>query len=59
MTQATIFKKLNKTAEEVRDLIKESKRKLLELEVMMNLSDIRRGKAEKFKSANALLRGLK
>jgi len=59
MTQATISKKLNKTADEMRDLIKESRRKLLELEVMMNLSEIRQGKAEKFKSADKLLRALR
>jgi hypothetical protein len=59
MSTATISKKLNKTANEIRDLIVESRRKLLELEVMMSLSEIRRGKADKFKSAAKLFKELK
>ncbi len=58
MTQATINKRINKAAEEMQHLIKQSKRTLLELEVALSLSDIKQGKAKEFKSADALLKGL-
>lgn len=52
MTQATI----DKVAEEMQDLIVESKRKLLELEVVLSVSEIKQGKSKAFKSADDLLR---
>ena len=59
MTQATISKKINKAAVEIKDLIKISKRKLLELEVMLGLSEIKRGKIEIFQNEEELLKKLK
>lgn len=59
MTQAAIAKKLNKTADEMKEMIKKSKRKLLELEVMMSLSEIKRGKFSVAKNVDELLNSLK
>ena len=59
MTNATIVRKINKTAGEMQDLIIKSKRKLFELEVMLSISDVKNGKAETFKSARHLFRKLK
>ncbi|MEK7654539.1 MAG: hypothetical protein AAB345_04690 [Patescibacteria group bacterium] len=58
MTQATINKRINKTAEEMQNLIRQSKRKLLELEVALSLSEIKQGKVKAFKSTDALLRAV-
>ena len=58
MTQATINKRINKTAEEMQDLIKQSKRKLLELEVALSLSEIKQGKVKAFRNAGALLKAI-
>ena len=59
MSTATINKKVNQTANEMQQLIVKSKRKLLELEVMLSLADIKKGNGESFKSAEALLKKLK
>ncbi len=59
MTQAVITKKINKAREEMGALMKRSKRKLLELEVLMSLAEIKQGKFAVFKSGNELLRKLK
>lgn len=59
MTQAIVQKKINKTAVEMSDLIRKSKRKLLELEVMLSLGEIKKGKFEIFRSAKELFRRLK
>ena len=59
MTQAVVSKKIHKTAEEMQNLIKLSKRKLLELEVMLSLSEINRGRVEIFKNADDFLKSLK
>jgi len=59
MTQATISKKIEKTNSEMQDLVKKSKRKLLELEVMLSLSEIKKGKFETFKNPSDLIKKLK
>ncbi len=59
MTQATITKKLNKTASEIQGLISKSKRKLLEFEVMMSLAEIKQGKGEVFKNSRDLFKKLR
>lgn len=48
--------KVNKTAEEVESLVKKSKRKLLELEVMLSLSDIKDGEFDTFEDAKKLIK---
>ena len=59
MTQAIIEKKINKTAGEMNTLIKKSKRKLLELEVMLSLGEIKKGKFKVFRNTKELFRKLK
>ncbi len=59
MTKAMITKKINKTASDMQDLIAKFKRKLLELDVMVGLSEIKQGKGEIFKSAKDLFRKLR
>lgn len=59
MTQAMITKKLNKTVEEMGEIIKKSKRKLLELEVMMSLADMKAGKVKIFKKVDDIFKHLK
>jgi len=59
MTQATIAKKLNKTVEEIERLAKQTKRKLLELEVMLSLSDIAAGKVNVYKKAEDFFKTFK
>lgn len=59
MTQAAIAKKLNKTADEMKEMIKKSKRKLLELEVMMSLSDIAAGRVKVYKKAEDFFKTLR
>ena len=54
-----ITKKLNRAADEMKEIIKKSKRKLLELEVMMSLSEIKQGKFRIAKSAEELFKGVK
>lgn len=39
-------------------LIKQSKRKLLELEVVLSLSEIKQGKVKEFKNADTLLKAI-
>lgn len=48
MTQATITKKLNKAVNEMEDIIRETKRKLLEFEVIASLAEIKEGKFKAF-----------
>ncbi|MBI4087564.1 MAG: hypothetical protein HY434_01920 [Candidatus Liptonbacteria bacterium] len=59
MTQATIYKKMNKTADEMQSLVKKSKRKLLELEVIMSFAEVKAGKFEEVKSVRRFLENLK
>jgi len=59
MTQAIATKDLNKAVDEMREIIKKSKRKLLELEVMMSLSDIKAGKVKIFKKSDGFFKKLK
>lgn len=54
-----ITKKINKTASDLRGLLVTTKRKLLELDVMVGLSEIKKGKGEIFKSAKDLFRKLR
>jgi len=54
-----ITKKLNKTVEEMGEIIKKSKRKLLELEVMMSLADMKAGKVKIFKKVDDIFKHLK
>ena len=59
MTQVVIEKKINKAAAEMGSLIKKSKRKLLELEVMLSLAEVKRGRLEIFRSTRELFKKLK
>ena len=59
MIQATIEKRIDRTAGELQELIAKSKRKLLELEVALSLNEIRKGEFETFKTAGELFRKLK
>ncbi len=59
MTQTAITKQLNKTAGEMKEIIKKSKRKLLELEVMMSLSDIAVGRVKIYKKAEDFFKTLR
>lgn len=59
MTQATIEKRINRTAEELQELVAKSKRKLLELEVVLSLNEMKRGEFEIFKTAGELFKKLK
>lgn len=59
MTQATITRKLNKIADEIQDLIKKTRRKLLEFEVTISLAEIKRGKFEVFRNVDQLFKKLK
>lgn len=59
MTQATITKKLNKTAEEMNEIIKKSQRKLLELEVMLSMAEVKAGKVKVFKRVDDFFKHLK
>ena len=59
MTQAAITKKLNKTANEIRDLMKKTRRKLIEFEVMMSLSDIAAGKVKVYKKVEDFFKTLR
>ncbi len=58
MTQTTITKKINKATGEMQELIKKSKRKLLELEVLASLAEINQGKYSVFRKAGGLLKKL-
>lgn len=59
MTEATISKKIEKTTGEMQDLVRKSKRKLLELEVVLSLAEIKKGKFETFKNGSDLIKKLK
>jgi hypothetical protein len=59
MTQTAIARKMNRAADEMQSIIKESKRKLLEFEVLMSLAEIKAGKFETVKSVRSLLKKLK
>ncbi|MBI5220848.1 MAG: hypothetical protein HY978_03385 [Candidatus Liptonbacteria bacterium] len=56
MTEAVATKNLNKTAAELEELVRRSRRKLLELEVALSRAEIARGKSKTYRSASALLR---
>ena len=58
MTNATLNQKIEKTAREMGDLVKRSKRKLLEWEVMMNHMEIERGKYSVYQSPEDLFKEL-
>jgi hypothetical protein len=51
-------KKLEKAAEEIRALVKDGQRKLLEFEVMMSINEIKEGKSEAYGSAADLIKDL-
>ena len=59
MTQATLFKKINKTTGEMQELIQKSKRKLLELEVLTSFAEVKQDKVKNFKTAKDLWKKLK
>ena len=58
MSQTAATRKINRTAEELQDLVKRSKRKLLEFDVAMSLLEIKQGKVEVFKDVDRLFRDL-
>lgn len=59
MTNSVITKKLNKTAGEMQDVIKKSKRKLLELEILLSMAEIANGKFDEIRDVNRFLKNLK
>ncbi len=59
MTKVAITKKLNKTAGEMRGVIKKSKRKLLELEILLSMAEIANGKFDEIRDVNRFLKNLK
>lgn len=59
MIQAILEKKIDRAASEFQDLLAKSKRKLLELEVMLSINEIRKGRLETFKTAGDLFCKLK
>jgi hypothetical protein len=59
MAQIAIEKKINKTTWEMRELIKRSKRKLLELEIMLSRAEILQGRFEVVKDVRRFFRSLK
>lgn len=58
MTQALIARNVNKTASEMRELIQKSKRKLLELEVVLSFAEIAAGKAETISDTKRFVKSL-
>ncbi|MFH0806585.1 MAG: hypothetical protein V1885_02585 [Candidatus Brennerbacteria bacterium] len=54
-----IIKKMSRAADEMQTIIKQSKRKLLEFEVLMSFAEIKAGKFETVKNARSFLKGLK
>ena len=57
MTKTVIIEKeINKTAEEMRKLVDISKRKLLELEVLLASEEIKNGNFDEFNSVKDLLK---
>ena len=56
MLHTMVVRKIEKTAAEMYALVKKSKRKLLEFEVMLSLAAIREGKYGTAKTAKALLK---
>lgn len=50
---------INKTAKEMKDLIKKSKRKLLELEIAISQSEIEQNKFDIFDKAEDLIKQVK
>ena len=58
MTQAAVNKNIERSAREMRILITRSKRKLIEMETLLSISEIKHGKSETFKNAQALLKAL-
>lgn len=55
---ATQPKQLEQTAQEMRVIIQNAQRKLLEFEVAMSVAEIRQGKSETFTTADDLLKTL-
>lgn len=51
--------KINKTAKELEGLVKKSKRKLLELEVALNIDEIKRGNFNTYERAEDLIEAIK
>lgn len=59
MTKIAIQIKLNKIAQEIEKLMGRSKRKLLELEVLMSFKEIKSGAFDVFDSAKDLIKKVK
>lgn len=59
MTDATINKNIERSSREMRGLIVQSKRKLLELEALLSLSEINGGKSDRFNSGSDLFKSIK
>lgn len=59
MINASIDKNIEKSTREMRSLIVRSKRKLLELEALLSLREVKCGKSERFNSGTDLLKSLK
>ena len=55
MLKTTTQEKINKTTAAMQKLISQSKRKLLELEVLLSKKEIQAGNCNKFTSGKALL----
>lgn len=59
MATIEINNNIKKSAKEMQALILRSKRKLHEIETLMSVSEIARGKAERFDDVGSLLKSLK
>ncbi len=51
--------KLEEAAEEMRLIVKDARRKLLEFEIMMSMNEIKEGKIESYETVDKLLKDLK
>ena len=56
---AIITQNINKTAKEMENLITKSKRKLFELEIALNIAEIKNGKFDIFEKAEELIQKIK
>lgn len=59
MNKMITKEKINKTAKELEGLVKKSKRKLLELEVALNIDEIKRGNFNTYERAEDLIEAIK
>ena len=55
MAQPMTNKSIEKSAREMRDLISRSQQKLLEIESLLSIAEIKNGKLEQFDSAKSLI----